>query len=150
MTQAGVVPSYSTVTLLRASECMNLNVLNLKLYASGYNFQGDWCSYSAYTYLHLLMTQYMTLPQRKFMLYRNSIQHLKLLFGYMKAHHEEWFCSKKRDAHGDSVFEFAVLNNLHQLVDLPTRTGKDGECSKLDLFLTTPPGNHVVTVSAPL
>ena len=73
-----------------------------------------------------------------------------IVLGDMNAHHDEWLGSKKTGAHGDSVFEFAVTNNLHQLVDLPTRTGKDGECSKLDLFLTTSPDNRVVTVSAPL
>ena len=73
-----------------------------------------------------------------------------IVLGDMNAHHEEWLGGRKTDTHGDSAFQFAVLNNLHQLVDLPTRTGKDGECSKLDLFLTTSSGNHVVTVSAPL
>ena len=68
----------------------------------------------------------------------------------MNAHHEEWLGSRKTDAHGDSVFVFVVLNNLQQLVDLSTRTGKDGACFKLDMFLTTSPGSPVVPVSAPL
>ena len=41
-------------------------------------------------------------------------------------------------------------NNLHQLVEGPTRIGTDGSCSKLDLFLTTSPDNHVVSVDSHL
>ncbi len=69
----------------------------------------------------------------------------------MNAHHEEWLGSKKTDIHGVCAFEFAVLNNnLHQqLVDAPTRFSPKGDDSKLDLFLTTSPDNHVVTVDAP-
>ena len=72
-----------------------------------------------------------------------------IVLGDMNAHHEEWLGSKQTDGHGECALEFAVLN-LHQLVDVPTGIGKDGNCSKLDLFLTTSPDNHVVTVSAPL
>ena len=64
------------------------------------------------------------------MLFRNSIQNLKLLF-------LETGLVVERHAHGDSSFEFAILNNLRQLVDLPTRIGKDEECSKIYMFLTT-------------
>ena len=81
------------------------------------------------------------------MLSRNSIQHQKLL---SLVTYEEWLCSKKTDADGVAAYEFAVLNNLHQLVDAPTRFSKNGDPSKLDLFLTTSSDNHVVTVSAPL
>ena len=70
-----------------------------------------------------------------------------IVLGDKNAHHEEWIGSRQTDAHGDSALEFAVLNNLHQIVDLPTRIGKDEECSKIYLFLTTSPGNPVVPVS---
>jgi hypothetical protein len=45
----------------------------------------------------------------------------------------------KTDGHVRSSFEFPVLNNYRQIVDKPTRTGKDGDCSKLDLLLSTSP-----------
>ncbi|XP_071478923.1 uncharacterized protein [Diadema antillarum] len=73
-----------------------------------------------------------------------------IVLGDLNAHHEEWLGNTKTDAYGESAFDFATLNNLHQLVDDPTRIGKDGSCSKLDLFLTTSPDNHVVSVDAPL
>ena len=67
--------SYSIICIrMRELEYPQLEMICLK-----FHFQGDWCSYSAYTNLHLLMTQYMTLSQRKFILYRNSIQNMKLL-----------------------------------------------------------------------
>lgn len=73
-----------------------------------------------------------------------------IVLGDMNAHHEEWLGSKKTDTHGESAFDFALIHNLHQLVEQPTRHGRDGSCSKLDLLLTTSPDNHVVSVDAPL
>ena len=46
-----------------------------------------------------------------------------IVLGDMNAHHEEWLGSRETYAHGDSTFEFIVLNHLRQLVDLPTRIG---------------------------
>lgn len=73
-----------------------------------------------------------------------------IVLGALNAHHEDWLGSKKTGIHCGCAHEFAILNNLHQLVDDHTRIGKDGNCSKLDLFLTTSPYNHVVTVNTPL
>ena len=87
--------------------------------------------------------------------YIDTIQELHprseiIVLGDLNAHHEEWLGSNKTDAHGESAFDFPTLNNLHQLVEDPTRIGRDGSCSKLDLFLTTSPDNHVISVDAPL
>jgi len=73
--------------------------------------------------------------------------------GDFNAHNIPWLqYSNRTDAVGLYVETFAVLNDLSQLVDKPTRIPDNEEHDPhlLDLFLTSDPDKYSVAVNAPL
>jgi hypothetical protein len=39
----------------------------------------------------------------------------------LNAHHHQWLSSSSTDVHGELALVFSILNNLEQLVQVPTR-----------------------------
>ena len=89
-----------------------------------------------------------------------------ILLGDFNVHHSQWLSSNSpTDDEGKLTFEFAILNNLEQLVQFPTRIpDRPGDLPNiLDLFLSSnsvpytvknlpPLGNsdhHLISVSSP-
>ena len=75
------------------------------------------------------------------------------VFGDFNVHNTEWLVhSRTTDHNGQAAQAFAMSQNLHQLVNCPTRV-PDRLSDKgylLDLFLTSNPDNYHHTVSSPL
>lgn len=75
-----------------------------------------------------------------------------VILGDFNAHHKEWLSSRITDHAGRVVLDFALANNLTQLITEPTRIPQDpgDHASTLDLLLTPSPNDYVVSVEAPL
>ncbi|XP_013143050.1 PREDICTED: uncharacterized protein LOC106106938 [Papilio polytes] len=75
-----------------------------------------------------------------------------VVLGDFNAHHAEWLGSRTTDHAGRSVHDFALANDLTQLVTSPTRIPdvEDHLPSLLDLLLTSHPDGYLVSVDAPL
>ncbi|MPC17695.1 hypothetical protein E2C01_010559 [Portunus trituberculatus] len=67
-------------------------------------------------------------------------------------HHQLWLSSPFTDHSGELAFNFAILHELQQLVQHPTRIPDHlGDTPNiLDLFLTSNPSTYAVTFSSPL
>ena len=67
-------------------------------------------------------------------------------------HHQLWISSSFTDQPGEQTFNFAILHDLEQLVQFPTRIpDRLGDTSNiLDLFLTSNPSVYSDKLSYPL
>ena len=67
-------------------------------------------------------------------------------------HHQLWLSSSFTDQPAEQVFNFAILHDLNQLVQFPTRISERlGDTPNiLDLFLTSNPSAYFVKLSSPL
>ncbi|MPC58129.1 hypothetical protein E2C01_052124 [Portunus trituberculatus] len=74
------------------------------------------------------------------------------MLGDFNVHHLLWLFSPFTDHPGELAFNFAILHDLEQLVQRPTRIpDRLGDTPKiLDLFLTSNPSAYAVTLSSPL
>ena len=74
------------------------------------------------------------------------------ILGDFNVHHQLWLSSPFTDQPGEHAFNFAILNDLEQLVQLPTRVpDRLGDTPNiLDLFLTTNPSAYTVKLFSPL
>ena len=74
------------------------------------------------------------------------------ILGDFNVHHQLWLSSPFTDQPGEHAYNFAILNDLEQLVQLPTRIpDRLGDTPNiLDLFLTTNPSAYTVKLSSPL
>ncbi|CAK1594722.1 unnamed protein product [Parnassius mnemosyne] len=75
-----------------------------------------------------------------------------VILGDFNAHHAEWLGSRFTDHAGRSVYDFALVYGLTQLVTSPTQIPdvEDLVPSLLDLLLTSHPDGYPVSVDAPL
>ncbi|MPC29408.1 hypothetical protein E2C01_022638 [Portunus trituberculatus] len=74
------------------------------------------------------------------------------ILGDFDVYHQIWLSSPFTDHHGELAFNFAILHDLEQLVQHPTRIPDFlGDTPNiLDLFLTSNPSAYAVTLSFPL
>ncbi|MPC44062.1 hypothetical protein E2C01_037723 [Portunus trituberculatus] len=74
------------------------------------------------------------------------------ILGDFNVHHQLWLSSPFTDHPDELAFTFAILYDLEQLVQHPTRTpNRIGDTLNiLDLFFTSNPSAYVVTPSSPL
>ena len=74
------------------------------------------------------------------------------ILGDFNVHHQLWLSSSFTDQPGEQAYNFAILNDLEQLVQHPTRIpDRLGDTPNiLDLFLTTNPSAYSVKLSSPL
>ncbi|MPC60115.1 hypothetical protein E2C01_054152 [Portunus trituberculatus] len=72
--------------------------------------------------------------------------------GNFNVHHQMWLSSPFTDHPGEIAFNFAVLHDLEQLVQHPTRISDRlvDTPNILVLFLTFNPSAYAVTLSSPL
>ncbi|KAK8395869.1 hypothetical protein O3P69_005762 [Scylla paramamosain] len=98
---------------------------------------------------------------KKFFDYLTSkVEHILTLFpfaeisilGDFNVHHQLWLSSPFTDHPGELAYNFAILHDLEQLVQYPTRIpDRLGDTPNiLDLFLTSNPSAYAVTLSSPL
>ena len=75
-----------------------------------------------------------------------------IILGDFNVHHSRWLSSNKTDEQGRLTWEFAILNDLVQLVQCPTRIPErlDDHPNILDLFLTSNPVPYTVNYFPPL
>ncbi|KAK8400926.1 hypothetical protein O3P69_002597 [Scylla paramamosain] len=80
-----------------------------------------------------------------------NIREISIL-GDFNVHHQLWLSSPFTDHPGELAYNFAILHDLGQLVQHPTRIpDRLGDTSNiLDLFLTSNPSAYAVTLSSPL
>ena len=74
------------------------------------------------------------------------------ILGDFNVHHQLWLSSSFTDHPGEQAYNFAILNDLEQLVQHPTRIpDRLGDTPNiLDLFLTSNPSAYTVKLSSPL
>ena len=74
------------------------------------------------------------------------------ILGDFNVHHRDWLSSPFTDQPGELALTFSVLNDLEQLVQLPTRIpDRLGDRPNiLDLFLTSNPSAYSVNLFSPL
>ena len=74
------------------------------------------------------------------------------ILGDFNVHHQLWLSSSFTDQPGEQAFSFAILNDLEQLVQHPTRIpDRLGDTPNiLDLFLTSNPSAYSVKLYSPL
>ena len=74
------------------------------------------------------------------------------IHGDFKVHHQLWLSSSFTDQTVEQTFNFAILHDLEQLVQFPTRiSDRLGDTYNiLDLFLTSNPSAYSVKLSCPL
>ena len=74
------------------------------------------------------------------------------ILGDFNVHHQQRLSSTFTSPSGELAFQFALLNDLDQIVNQPTRIPDrlGDRPSILDLFLTTNPSNYSISVSSPL
>ncbi len=74
------------------------------------------------------------------------------ILGDFNVHHQLWFSPSFTDQPGEQAYNFAILNDLEQLVQhstrIPDRLGDTPNI--LDLFLTTNPSAYFVELFSPL
>jgi hypothetical protein len=75
-----------------------------------------------------------------------------VILGDFNVHHRQWLNSSTQDAAGELAYQFSILNDLVQLVQLPTRIpDRPGDSPNiLDLFLTSNPSPYTVKLLPPL
>ena len=68
------------------------------------------------------------------------------ILGDFNVHHQQWLSSTFTDQPGEQAFNFAILHDLEQLVQHPTRIPDCfGDMSNiLDIFLTSNPSAYSV------
>ena len=74
------------------------------------------------------------------------------ILGDFNVHHQLWLSSSFTDQPGEQAFNFAILHDLEQLVQHPTRIpDRPGDTPNiLDLFLTSNPSSYSVKLFSPL
>ncbi|MPC66898.1 hypothetical protein E2C01_061053 [Portunus trituberculatus] len=74
------------------------------------------------------------------------------ILGHFNVYHQLWLSSPFTDHPGELAFNFAVLHDLEQLAQHPTRINDYlGDAPNiLDLFLTSSPSAYAVSLSSPL
>ena len=74
------------------------------------------------------------------------------ILGDFNVHHQQWLSSSFTDQPGEQAFSFAILHDLEQLVQHPTRVpDRLGDTPNiLDLFLTSNPSAYAVQLYSPL
>ena len=90
----------------------------------------------------------------------SKVEHILTLFpfteisilGDFNVHHQLWLSSLFTDHPGELAYNFAMLHDLEQLVQHPTRIPDRLEDTPkiLDLFLNSNPSAYAVTLSSPL
>ena len=112
--------------------------------------------YFCFVYLSPNSTDY----QKFFNYLTSKVEHILSLspssevsiLGDFNVHHRDWLSSSFTSTAGELAFEFSLLNDLEQLVKLPTRIpDRLGDRPNiLDLFLTSNPSSYSVNLSSPL
>ena len=74
------------------------------------------------------------------------------ILGDFNVHHQLWISSSFTDQPGEQIFNFAILHDLEQMVQFPTRIpDRLGDTPNiLDLFLTSKTSAYSVKFSSPL